>query len=403
MRTPHRRTRAAACAAAIALTVAGCAAGDANEGAEESFLWVVTAAGGTVDAHDDRTLVLTLTGVSDQATQFADRPFRDAYLLPTAELAESWAGWFGDDPPNAALTFTPAGGTTPLSVVVELSDPVYDAGTLAFTAVRVAEEPEVHPDAAGAVDVAPTVLPDELEAVSLFIDSADDRVINGCVIKPGTRCAGGNLSGAMLFKSRLAGADLSGADLSNATLSFTDLSGADLTGANLSGARLAGTNLAGADVTGVTATGTIVQGADLTGATVPEGTFDLHALASFTLTDVDMSGWNLAGASFSSTTMIRTNLSGADLTGAWMPRAALNDANLSGARMSHAVLQLADLSGANLRGADLSSANLQSVLVEGADFTGANLRGATMRDTYGDLAVSDATTTCPDGSPGPCW
>ena len=51
----------------------------------------------------------------------------------------------------------------------------------------------------------------------------------------------------------------------------------------------------------------------------------------------------------------------------------------------------------------ITPADFQAVLVERADFTGANLRGATMRDTYADDAVSDATTTCPDGSHGPCW
>jgi uncharacterized protein YjbI with pentapeptide repeats len=404
-RRTTRRARSAGAAVSVAALLGAAGCGQEQEPAE-TYLWVVTAEGGTTAAADDGTLTLTLEGVVDVATQFADRPFRDAYALPTAALAAEWDDLFGDDSPNGALTFTPLdGGGAPQTVVLELSDPVHDAasGTLVFTAVALDEEAQAHPAADGAVDVTMPQVPDEFAGASLFIDGAGDLVINGCVIAPNTQCAGGDLSGARLFSASLAGADLSGANLSNAAFVFVDLTGADLAGANLTGADIRDAVLAGADLTGVTVSGTAVRGADLTGATVPEGTFDVRDLGACTLTDLDMSGWNLARASFSSTVMIRTNLSGADLTRAWMPRAQLIDADLSGARMSGVILNSGDLTGANLRGADLSSANLTSVNIERADFTGANLRGAKMGDTYPDDTVSDATTTCPDGSHGPCW
>jgi uncharacterized protein YjbI with pentapeptide repeats len=403
-RRTTRRARSAGAVVGIAALLGATGCGQ-EQGPAETYLWVVTAEGGTIAAADGGALTLTLEGVVDVATQFADRPFRDAYVLPTAALAAEWGDLFGDDSPNGALAFTSLDGGAPQTVVLELSDPVHDAasGTLVFTAVALDEEAQAHPAADGAVDITTPQVPDEFAGASLFVDGAGDRVINGCVITPDTRCAGANLSGARLADASLSGADLTGADLSKADLRGTDLTGANLTGANLTGAKTAFTRLAGADLTGVIVTGTSMQALDLTGATIEEGTFNLHDLSTCTLTDVDMSGWNLARASFSSTTMIRTNLSDADLTRAWMARAQLIDADLSGAQMSGAILNSGNLTGANLRGANLSSANLTSVLIERADFTGANLRGAKMGDTYPDDTVSDATTTCPDGSHGPCW
>jgi uncharacterized protein YjbI with pentapeptide repeats len=78
----------------------------------------------------------------------------------------------------------------------------------------------------------------------------------GCVIVPGTKCVGADLSNANLPGASLEGATLTGANLSGSTLTGADLSGATLTGANLSGATLTGATLTGANLSGVVWGGT---------------------------------------------------------------------------------------------------------------------------------------------------
>ena len=96
-----------------------------------------------------------------------------------------------------------------------------------------------------------------------------------------------------------------------------------------------------------------------------------------------LSGADLSGASLVGADLDGADLSGADLSGAYLGYAMLYSINLSGADLTRAVLTASDLRKANLAGADL---------------TRANLTGALLASAY-----SDSTTTCPSGSPGPCW
>ena len=82
------------------------------------------------------------------------------------------------------------------------------------------------------------------------------------------------------------------------------------------------------------------------------------------------------------------------------PGCDLQDANLSGLTAMNGDLKGADLRGAkaykaNLRFADLTNANLT-----GTDFTGADLKKTIGAQLAG--ATTDTTTTCPDGTAGPC-
>jgi uncharacterized protein YjbI with pentapeptide repeats len=82
------------------------------------------------------------------------------------------------------------------------------------------------------------------------------------------------------------------------------------------------------------------------------------------------------------------------------PGCALADADLAGLQAELGDLRNADLRRANLykaalRGADLTGANLVGANLEGADLTGT--RGANLA-----AAVTNATTRCPAGTPGPC-
>ena len=116
----------------------------------------------------------------------------------------------------------------------------------------------------------------------------------------------------------------------------------------------------------------------------------------------DLSGATLRGAYLSGADLRKATLRGANLRGADLSRADLRLATLREADLSRTDLSGADLSGANLRGADLRGANLSGANLSGANLNGANLRGVgnLTEDQLAD-ALSDETTTLPDGSKGP--
>lgn len=99
---------------------------------DEEFLYTVESAGAIstplkVDGPEDEKFRLTLSGVAP-VTVFANRPFRDATLISPRALDANWDAWFGDDPPNAVLTFSRF-GLPPASMVVELTNPSFSVNT----------------------------------------------------------------------------------------------------------------------------------------------------------------------------------------------------------------------------------------------------------------------------------
>lgn len=298
--------------AATGLVLAGCTSPstDAAEAAQPSFLWVVTAEGGFINGIGEDTgnevLTMTLVNVRDHATQFTDRPFRDAYVISIADFTERWTSWFADgDAPNAVLSFNLPDDPMPHAIVLELTEPpIQDpaANTLTFITRHIHRTADLHADAIEAIAPPRTFAPEHFLAATLFIDSATDEAeteataeqtrdatdaavtpepieqeatadptdaasaaptptsalkatngpaINDCVIAPRTECP----------KADLAGADLTGVDLSEA-----NLEGADLTGANLMNADLRGANFNGATLTDAVITGAILDGAQFADA-----------------------------------------------------------------------------------------------------------------------------------------
>lgn len=94
---------------------------------------------------------------------------------------------------------------------------------------------------------------------------------------------------------------------------------------------------------------------------------------------------DLTGESFHGLDLKGVSLAGANLTGAVFYKADLTNANLAGADLTKAVLPFANLSNANLGGANLAGANLTNAVA--ADLS---------------AAITTDTTTCPNGSAGPC-
>lgn len=194
-------------------------------------------------------------------------------------------------------------------------------------------------------------------------DDIDDvRVIAGCRLEPGARCAKADLRGADLRnldlgRIDLAGADLSGADLRHARLDLANLEkanlrGADLTRASLQQANLRGANLSGARAVAIQAWGLFAQGAQ----------------------------WQ-----------------GADLTAAYLEFARLSGGRLHQATLRAADLEMTWLSRADLKGADLRDANLQEVKLAEANLEDADLRGSKVR--FGNFQGSNmqGCKDCPAG------
>ena len=71
--------------------------------------------------------LLTLTGVPDHVTRFADRPLRAATVRNHRGLHPPVAEVVRGPSPNAVLSYLVPGTTRPQSIVVTLDTPVYDA------------------------------------------------------------------------------------------------------------------------------------------------------------------------------------------------------------------------------------------------------------------------------------
>lgn len=83
--------------------------------------------------------------VHDHTIKFSDQSDRETEVLDTAEMTNNWSAMFGDDPPNTVLVEHQPSGTAD-SLVVVLSDPVYDAIARTMTYGVVVLADENHPD-----------------------------------------------------------------------------------------------------------------------------------------------------------------------------------------------------------------------------------------------------------------
>jgi uncharacterized protein YjbI with pentapeptide repeats len=175
-------------------------------------------------------------------------------------------------------------------------------------------------------------------ALYFYIGFVNARVttINGCQIKPKTKCQGYVFSGKSLKNANLVNADLTGANLTGANLTGANLTGANLTGANLSGAILVKTKFQNA----------VIKFADFSNSNSNSAVF----------LGANLKQANLNGANLSNVNLSRTNLQYSKLVGTKLINANLKFSDLYGA----------DLSSANLTRANFTSANLTNAILLGA-------------------------------------
>jgi hypothetical protein len=149
-------------------------------GTDPEYLFVQPFDAGTwaPKAGVDGVYTLTLTGAAAQTTYFSDRPERIVGLSPTQTFLDG-LGFTPETPPNAALVAQTDAGQDIL--VIELLDPVYDAGagTLSYDATVLADY-----GGRGLASLAQQQtdyeLPEAFGEGSLFIDDCPDSPDDNC-------------------------------------------------------------------------------------------------------------------------------------------------------------------------------------------------------------------------------
>lgn len=337
-----------------------------------SVLYSTTASRGTLTHVKGQHLVydVRLQGSTQALTWFTDRPFRDAGFVPTRAFVKGWrAHGFTKSPPNVALVVRTKSGATD-TVVAEMSQPRFADGVLTARLRVLTMEEAQHITGHLRAHAArhDEKVPARFTNAALFIDDATGKVINDCLIGIYASCPG---------------ADLSGADLSG-----TDLTGMDLTGADLSGSDLSGANF----------TYTHMSNANFTGADAHNAYMGYANFAQADFTRANLSGTSFRAAHLDGATLVNANLTSTDIYAAMADKA-----NFAGADLTDGSLYQTTLNGANFKGAILIRTNVSWAQLDGTDFSGTDLTGAVFNWNWLLLgAITDATTTCPDGTGGPC-
>lgn len=371
-----------------------------------SVLYSATARRGTLAPVKGSHLVyqLTLQGATGVMTWFTDRPERNSGFVPTRGFVKGWvAHGFAESPPNVALAVRTRSGATD-TVVAEMTRPKLKGDVLSarLRVLTVEEAQRINGHLKSHAAKHDEDVPGHFNNAALFIDDATGQVIRGCLIGVYASCPGADLTYYDLSGTDMTGMDLAGANLSYTNLSKANMTGVNLTGANVIDATLSGANLTGANFKDATVTSnfelTNMTNADFTGA-------DGHSafMGSATLNNANFTGANFAGASFKNSHLNGASLVGANLQGAVFFFSMAENADFDGADLTDGTLYETDLNGASLRKANLTRVNLAGSVFDQTDFTGANLTGASV-DWNWILrgAITDASTTCPDTTAGPC-
>jgi len=138
------------------------------------YLFSIPTASGSLTGSDDKHLTLRLSGTRNYLTRFTDRPLRQAFVVANVDFARRFKSYFASAQPNAVLTYTQPGSQIPVSIVLTIGQPSWDAASSTWTvpATRIRKQPDNLPDAT--VHITPPVIPNPrtFKQGTLFIDSA---------------------------------------------------------------------------------------------------------------------------------------------------------------------------------------------------------------------------------------
>jgi microcystin-dependent protein len=150
--------------------------------AAPSYLFSIPSAGGSLTGRNDQHLTLRMTGARRYLTRFTDRPLRQAAVVANVDFARRFAGYFAAADPNAVLTYTPAHAPIPVSVVLTIGQPRWDArrATWTFPATRIRKQTDNLPGTT--VHIKPPVIPNprSFKQATLLIDDAGSG--GGCTM-----------------------------------------------------------------------------------------------------------------------------------------------------------------------------------------------------------------------------
>ena len=137
---------------------------------EVSWLYSQTSDSGELIQRGDGSYYLVMDGVDFHTIQFSDRPDRLVEVIDTADFVNQWDQLFASSSPNAVLIeHNPSGETD--SLVVVLNKPHFDYARDMITYEAKILADELHPERLKKLANAHETAPEQMRAVSLFIDS----------------------------------------------------------------------------------------------------------------------------------------------------------------------------------------------------------------------------------------
>jgi microcystin-dependent protein len=170
--------------AIVALAVSGAAlwasgqalATSLPSAAAPSYLFSIPSAAGSLRGPSDQHLTLRLTGARRYLTRFTDAPLRQAAVVANVDFARRFATYFASADPNAVLTYTPSGAQIPVSIVLTVEQPRWNArhATWTFPATRIRKTTDNLPGTT--VHITPPLIPNprSFKHATLLIDDAAD-------------------------------------------------------------------------------------------------------------------------------------------------------------------------------------------------------------------------------------
>jgi hypothetical protein len=166
------------------------AAARATRAAPAQYLFSIPSGSGSLTGPDDQHLTLRLTDARRYLTRFTDRPLRQAAVVADVDFARRFRADFAAGRPNAVLTYTPRGAHIPVSIVLTIGAPRWNAGRLTWTfpATRIRKKPDNLPGTT--VRIRPPLIPNPRRFThdTLLIDGGAAPVTTGCTIQPAADC-----------------------------------------------------------------------------------------------------------------------------------------------------------------------------------------------------------------------
>lgn len=226
-------------------------------------------------------------------------------------------------------------------------------------------------------------------------------------LAPNVDCSGKVVSGKYLNVNVSGGKFVGTKFGENGAESATDLTGAIFNTADMTDATAARVVLAKIKMQTATIHNVSFRYANLTGANLSNSKICYSDFRDAKMSGVTMMAYNGGKpwcTVFYKNARTKNYFNRADLSGANLQNGAVGgaapyggddftDANLAGANLRNFHASYANFTNANMSNVDLSFADLSGAILKGANLSGATLHGATTNNQ----------TTCPSGSPGPCW